>query len=501
MTLHMPFDNSYARLPERFYARLDPTPVAEPRLLKLNARLAADLGLDPEALARPEGVAMLAGNLVPAEAEPLAQAYAGHQFGGWVPQLGDGRAILLGEVVAPPGSPLAGRRFDLQLKGAGRTPFSRMGDGRAWLGPVLREYLVSEAMHALGIPTTRALAAVATGEWVLREDRLPGAVLTRVAASHIRVGTFQFFAARQDREALRLLTDHALARHYPHRVGDPVPALALLEETVAAQARLVALWMGVGFIHGVMNTDNTAVSGETIDYGPCAFMDSYHPATVFSSIDSFGRYAYANQPQIAVWNMAQLASALLPLIDADEARAVERATEAVHAFAPAYEAAWLDVFGRKIGLAEAGEADAPLIQDLLSAMADNRADFTRTFRALSSLPEATGADGPAADGPARDGFLDPAAFDSWASRWRARLAREPGGWAARQAIMRAANPALIPRNHRIEEAIRAALAGDLGPFERLDRALARPWEERPEDADLRRPPAEDEAVRRTFCGT
>jgi uncharacterized protein YdiU (UPF0061 family) len=496
MMLHMPFDNSYARLPARFYARLDPTPVAEPRLLKLNERLAVDLGLDVEALMQPEGIAMLAGNLVPEGAEPLAQAYAGHQFGGWVPQLGDGRAILLGEVVAPQGSPLAGRRFDLQLKGAGRTPFSRMGDGRAWLGPVLREYLVSEAMHALGIPTTRALAAVATGEWVFREDRLPGAVLTRVASSHIRVGTFQFFAARQDHEALRLLTEHALARHYPHRAGDPDPALALVEEAVAAQARLVAAWMGVGFIHGVMNTDNSAVSGETIDYGPCAFMDTYDPKTVFSSIDAYGRYAYANQPQIAVWNMAQLASALLPLIDADEARAVERATEAVHAFAPAYEAAWLAVFGRKIGLAHAGEADAPLIQDLLSAMAANGADFTRTFRALASLPEAAGA-----DGPARDEFVDPTAFDAWAARWRSRLAREPGGWAARQALMRAANPALIPRNHRVEEAIRAAVAGDLGPFERLDRALSRPWEERPEDDDLRRPPAEGEAVRRTFCGT
>jgi uncharacterized protein YdiU (UPF0061 family) len=496
MSLHMPFDNSYARLPERFYARLDPTPVAEPRLLKLNGRLAADLGLDAEALARPEGVAILAGNVVPEGAEPLAQAYAGHQFGGWVPQLGDGRAILLGEVVAPPGSPLAGRRFDLQIKGAGRTPFSRMGDGRAWLGPVLREYLVSEAMHALGIPTTRALAAVATGEWVFREDRLPGAVLVRVAASHIRVGTFQFFAARRDVEALRLLTEHALARHYPDRSGDPVPALALLEEAVAAQARLVAAWMGVGFIHGVMNTDNSAVSGETIDYGPCAFMDAYHPETVFSSIDAYGRYAYANQPQIAVWNMAQLASALLPLIDGDETRAVERATEAVHSFAPAYEAAWLGVFGRKIGLANAGEGDAQLIQDLLSAMAANRADFTRTFRALARLPEA-----PGADGPARDEFLDPAAFDAWAARWRARLAREPGGWAARQEIMRAANPALIPRNHRIEQAIRAAVAGDLGPFERLDRALAQPWEERPEDEDLRRAPAEGEAVSRTFCGT
>ena len=494
--LHMPFDNSYARLPDRFYARLDPTPVAAPRLLKLNEALAADLGLDPQALATPEGVAMLAGNAVPAGAAPLAQAYAGHQFGGWVPQLGDGRAILLGEVVAPEGSGLAGRRFDIQLKGAGRTPYSRMGDGRAWLGPVIREYVVSEAMAALGIPTTRALAAVATGETVLREAPLPGAVLTRVASSHIRVGTFQFFAARRDREALELLTAHALARHYPDRAGADVPALALLEAAVAAQARLVTRWMHVGFVHGVMNTDNMAVSGETIDYGPCAFMDAYHPETVFSSIDSFGRYAYVNQPQIAVWNMAQLASALLPLIDADERRAVEAATGAVHGFAPVYEAAWEEVFLAKIGLARREEGDAGLAQDLLTRMAGNGADFTRTFRALSEL-----GDDPAGDEPARAEFADPTEFDRWAEGWRARLAREGRSAAERQAAMRAANPAFIPRNHRVEQAIAAAVAGDMAPFERLVAVLARPFEDQPGSEDLQSAPEEQEAVRRTFCGT
>jgi uncharacterized protein YdiU (UPF0061 family) len=487
----LPFDNSYARLPERFYARLPPTPVAAPRLLKLNAALARELGLDPEALASPEGVAMLAGNRVPEGAEPIAQAYAGHQFGGWAPQLGDGRAILLGEIVAP-----GGRRFDLQLKGAGRTPFSRMGDGRAWVGPVLREYLVSEAMHAMGIPTTRALAAAATGEWIFREERLPGAVLARVASSHIRVGTFQFFAARRDTEALRLLSDHAIARHYPEAAKAPRPALALLEQAVAGQARLIALWIGAGFIHGVMNTDNAAISGETIDYGPCAFLDAYDPEKVFSSIDSFGRYAYANQPQIAVWNMAQFATALLPLIDPDENKAVALATDAVHAFAPAFEGAWLAIFRGKLGLARAEEGDAALAEDLLARMAENRADFTRLFRALSGLGGA-----PGGDEPARAEFIDPTAFDAWAAAWRARLAHETRSEAERQAEMRRANPATIPRNHRVEEAIAAAREENLAPFERLLAAAVRPFEARPEDDDLRLAPEPDQEVRRTFCGT
>ncbi len=389
MTLHIPFDNSYAALPDRFYTRQAPTPVAKPGLVAINARLARELGIDPKALRTADGVRALAGNAVPDGADPLAQAYAGHQFGGWSPQLGDGRAILLGEVIDTNGI-----RRDIQLKGSGPTPYSRMGDGRAWLGPVIREYLVSEAMHALGIPTTRALAVVTTGEQVMRETALPGAVLTRVASSHIRVGTFQYFAARQDIEGLRALTDHVIARHYPE-VGN---ALELLDAVIARQARLIAQWMGVGFIHGVMNTDNSHVAGETIDYGPCAFMDGYHPDTVFSSIDQFGRYAYANQPQIAVWNMAQLASCLLPLMGDDQDRAVEQATAAVHRFPDLYQAAWMDIFRAKIGLSQAEDGDADLIQDLLTRMAAARADFTNTFRAL-------------AEGKARDQFLDPGAYD------------------------------------------------------------------------------------------
>lgn len=468
------FDNSYARLPGRFYARQPAVPVAAPRLLALNRSLAERLGLDPDALSGPEGVAVLAGNVVPEGAEPLAQAYAGHQFGGWVPTLGDGRAVLLGEVVAPDGA-----RFDLQLKGAGITPFSRRGDGRAWMGPVLREYVVSEAMAALGIPTTRALAAVATGETVWREEARPGAVLARVASSHIRVGTFQYFAAREDDEALRLLTDHVIARHYP----EARTPLDLLRAVVAAQARLIARWMAVGFIHGVMNTDNMAVSGETIDYGPCAFMDGYNPAKVFSSIDSFGRYAYEAQPQIAVWNLAQFATCLLPLMGGREA-AVEAATEAIHGFVPLYEAEWLRLFGAKIGLAAPNGADRALIDTLLARMALQRADFTRTFRALS-------------DGGARDEFVEPEAFDAWERDWRARLQREPDP----VPLLRATNPAVIPRNHRIEAMIAAAVDGDLGPFQRLNAALACPFDLAPGDEDLARAPLDSEEVRRTFCGT
>ena len=474
MTLHVAFDNSYARLPGRFYARQAPAPAPEPKLLALNEGLARDLGLDPAALAAPEGVAMLSGNAMPEGAEPLAQAYAGHQFGNWVPQLGDGRAILLGEVIDTDG-----RRRDIQLKGAGRTPFSRGGDGRAWLGPVLREFLVSEAMHALGVPTTRALAAVATGEQVYRETFLPGAVLTRVAASHIRVGTFQFFAARRDIEALTALADHVRARHYPEAES----VLDLLEAVIAAQASLVARWMGLGFIHGVMNTDNMSVAGETIDYGPCAFMDAYHPLKVFSSIDQMGRYAYARQPQIAAWNLAQFASCLLPLIDADEATAIDKATAKMDGFGPAFEAAWASVLSAKLGLPDGGTADVALASDLLARMAEGRADFTRTFRGL-------------ADGSARNEFTDPALFDDWAARWSER--RSGCDPEASALIMARANPAVIPRNHRVEAAIAAAVAGDLGPFERLRTALAAPFDPNPE---FEAPPTPKTEVRRTFCGT
>ncbi len=491
-TLRIPFDNRYARLPERLFARLDPTPVPAPRLLALNEGLAVTLGLDPAALAAPEGVAVLAGNRVAPGAEPIALAYAGHQFGHFTPQLGDGRAILLGEVVGTDGA-----RRDIQLKGSGPTPFSRRGDGRAAIGPVLREFLVSEAMHAMGIPTTRSLAAVATGEWVFREDALPGAVLTRIAASHLRIGTFQYFAAREDLEALRVLVDHAIARHDPDLAGAENPARALFGRVVARQADLVARWMLVGFIHGVMNTDNTTISGETIDYGPCAFMEAFDPATVFSAIDSQGRYAYGNQPRIMQWNLARLAEALLPLLDADQDRAVAWAQEALGAFAPAFQAAWLGGLRGKLGLAEAREGDAALVQDLLDAMRAGGVDFTLAFRRLAdSVTE-----GP---GPARGLFADPAAFDAWDAAWRARLASEPAiAPAARQAAMRAASPAYIPRNHLVEEALAAAAAEtpDLRPFEALRAALAHPFEER---AGLERyalPAAPAERVTRTFCGT
>lgn len=476
--LHIPFDNSYARLPDRFYARLGPTPVAKPGLIAVNAPLARDLGLDPQALTSPEGLAILAGNALPEGAEPIAQAYAGHQFGGWSPQLGDGRAILLGEVIDRQGT-----RRDIQLKGSGPTPFSRRGDGRAWVGPVIREYIVSEAMHALGVPTTRALAAVTTGERIQRERAYPGAVLTRVASSHIRVGTFQFFAAREDTEALKLLTDHAIARHYPGIEGP----MALLEHAMARQAALIAQWMSLGFIHGVMNTDNSHVGGETIDYGPCAFMDEYHPDKVFSSIDQFGRYAYANQPNIALWNLAQFASALLPIMGEDLNAAIEEATEVVNRFPALYQAEWLARFRAKLGLATAEEGDLKLIETLLGRMATLGADFTRVFRGL-------------AEGTARDEFTERDAYDLWEADWHARLEREGRSVAQAQADIAAVSPAIIPRNHRIEEAIQAAVAGDLAPFQDMNEALAAPFDA-PKDSPYRIAPMPDEAVRRTFCGT
>ena len=472
--MQIAFDNSYARLPDRFFTRQSPVPVTAPELVAFNDALAEELGIlvpDREALAQ-----MAVGNRLPEGAEPLAQVYAGHQFGGFSPQLGDGRAMLLGEVVSEAG------RFDIQLKGSGPTPYSRMGDGRAWLGPVLREYVVSEAMAALGVPTSRALAAATTGEPVFREQgALPGAVLTRVASSHIRVGTFQFFAARRDTEALQALFDYVVARHYP-KATDPA---ALLEAVVAAQARLVTQWMSVGFIHGVMNTDNTTLSGETIDYGPCAFLDRYHPDMVFSSIDAQGRYAYANQPRILVWNMAQLATALVPLMP-DQDEAVSLFTRIIHAMPDQIERTWRQRFGEKIGLAAAGAEDDALINDLLSLMAEGRADFTNTFRALADP-----------DGKPRDQFLDPAAFDPWATRWQARLAQE----AEPHARMARVNPVFIPRNHRIEQMIAAAVSGDYAPFHRLLTVLAHPYTMQPDAQDLTRPPAESEIVRQTFCGT
>lgn len=472
MTLDIPFDNTFAQLPPEFYSRQAPTQVGEPKLLAYNEALGAALRIGTAA--SDVRAQVFSGNVVPEGAEPLAQLYAGHQFGSFNPQLGDGRAILLGEVVAADGI-----RRDIQLKGAGRTPYSRGGDGRAWMGPVLREYVISEAMHALGIPTTRALAAVSTGEMVWREGGLPGAVLTRVAKSHLRVGTFQVYASRGQVEALKTLTDFTIARHYPEAEGP----MGLLRAVRDAQVELIAAWMSVGFIHGVMNTDNSSIAGETIDYGPCAFMDVFHPSRVFSSIDRMGRYAYSNQPNIAVWNLAQLATALIQQYDAPEA-VVEEATEIVHAMPDLLEAAWLRRFRAKLGITTAQDGDMELITDLMRAMAEGQADFTNSFRAL-------------VDGDARDQFLDPAAFDLWETRWRLRLEGEPDP----EAVMRAANPVLIPRNHRIEQMIASAVVGDMVPFERLMVAFANPFEARAEFEDLRRPPAEDEVVKATFCGT
>jgi uncharacterized protein YdiU (UPF0061 family) len=486
------FDNSYARLPDRFFARLPPTPVAAPRLVRLNEKLARHLGLDPAQLATPEGVAILAGNRVPERGEPLAMAYAGHQFGHFVPQLGDGRAILLGEVVDRDGV-----RRDIQLKGSGPTPFSRQGDGRAALGPVLREYIVSEAMAALGIPTTRTLAAVTTGETVWRETPLPGAVLTRIAASHIRIGTFQFFAARGDVDGVRRLADHVIARHYPEAAEAPNPYYALLDLVISRQAELVARWLVVGFIHGVMNTDNMSIAGETIDYGPCAFMDAYDPATVYSSIDTVGRYAYGNQPRIAKWNLARLAEALLPLLAEDKDAAVKEAQEVIGAFGTRFEAAYTAGLRRKLGLLQPGPDDLSLAQDLLERMAGNGADFTLTFRHLSDA-----AGGPEADAAVRGLFTDPAAFDGWVPRWRQRLAEEGGEADARRAAMRAANPAFIPRNHLVEEAISAAVShDDYSPFETLLTVLSTPYEDQPAFGRYADPPRPEQVVRQTFCGT
>ncbi len=492
MPAPIPFDNSYARLPEAFFARVSPAPAPTPRLVKLNQTLATALGLDPEDLASPEGTAIFAGTSIPDGAEPIAAAYAGHQFGMFVPQLGDGRAILLGEVIDT-----SGARRDIQLKGAGRTPFSRRGDGRAALGPVLREYLVSEAMAALGIPTTRALAAVTTGEPVFRERSLPGAILTRVAASHIRVGTFQFFAAQGDTAALRQLADYAIARHYPAAAAAPSPYRALLEGVIAAQASLVARWLLVGFIHGVMNTDNMAISGETIDYGPCAFMDAYDPATVFSSIDHDGRYAYARQPSIAYWNLARLAEALLPLLATDKDQAVAEANAALDNFSHHFNAAYLGGLRQKFGLSEAQEGDTALMQDLLARMAANTADFTLTFRRLGDA-----ALDPAADADARALFTAPAAYDEWAVNWRARLERDPITPAARRTAMHAVNPAFIPRNHLVEAALEQAVEhNDFTRFEELLAALATPYTEQPRFAALAAPPPPDQDPYRTFCGT
>ena len=485
-----PFDNSYARLPGRFYTKLAPTAVAAPVSVAVNEGLATDLGLDVDELRSPSGVQALAGNRPLPGAEPLAQVYAGHQFGGWSAQLGDGRAILLGEVVGADG-----KRRDIQLKGAGPTPYSRMGDGRAPLGPVLREYMISEAMAALGVPTTRALAAVWTGEAVYREQGgFPGGVLTRVAASHIRVGTFQFFGARDDKEALTLLVDHCIERHYPEVAKAENRALSLLSAVINSQARLIAQWMGFGFIHGVMNTDNMTISGETIDFGPCAFMEGFDPKQVFSSIDQGGRYAYDMQPGIGHWNLSRLAGALLPLVDEDPDKAVEKAQETLNAYPAAFDAAWTDIAGRKLGLAAPGAADKPLFNDLLTLMATAKADFTLTFR---SLVTAAAGD----ESALRAHLTDPATLDPWLATWRARLAEDGRGQDATAEAIRMVNPLYIPRNHIVENVIEAGLHEDFAPFHALNEVLTDPFTEQPGKEAYAAPAPAEAAVHRTFCGT
>jgi uncharacterized protein YdiU (UPF0061 family) len=481
-------ENNFARLPPRFFSRVDPTPVAAPRLIKWNHALAEQLQLNLES--NEQRLAQIFSGNSPLSSEPLAMVYAGQQFGHFVPQLGDGRAILLGET-----RDTRNRLQDIQLKGSGKTAYSRGGDGRAALGPVLREYIVSEAMTALGVPSTRTLAAVATGENVYREGPVPGAVLTRIAASHVRVGTFQYFAARGDTEAVRILADFVIERHYPQIAGTDSRYRKLLENVVQRQAALIARWLQVGFIHGVMNTDNTTVSGETIDFGPCAFLDAYDPNAVFSSIDRHGRYAYSNQAPIAQWNLARFAETLLPLIDAEPQRAVAVATEAVNAFGPAFEDYWLAGMRSKLGLAMAHANDAGLIQQLLDIMQRTGADFTQTFRALCALT-ASDADGSAVT------LINDSGFNEWLAAWRARGAAEKLSPLERAELMRSANPKYIPRNHRIEQLITAAVQrDDFSLFETLLAVLARPYDEQPAAEDYAAAPSAGERVLETFCGT
>ena len=482
------FSNTYVRLPDRFFVRLDPTPVQSPELVHLNTRLAEHLGIESDHFKTEQGVRILSGNAVPTGAEPLAMAYAGHQFGGFSPQLGDGRALLLGEVIDT-----QQHRRDIQLKGSGRTPFSRGGDGKAAVGPVLREYLIGEAMYALGVPTTRALAAIATGKEVYRENILPGAILTRVAASHIRVGTFQYGAARGNEDKVRKLADYAIARHYPDTADAENPYLAFFAAVVDAQAALVAQWMSIGFIHGVMNTDNMTISGETIDYGPCAFMENYNPGTVFSSIDQGGRYSYANQPQILVWNLARLAEPLIPLVDPNQERAVELLTETIECIQPLYESYWLTRMRSKIGLSKEDSLDSQLIQDLLKVMEGT--DFTLAFRRLSQVL--------CGDRDiVKNLFKKPNEFDDWEQRWAKRLKQEGVATEETAQAMDRVNPIYIPRNHKVEEALAAAThQADMTAFSKLLTILTRPFEEVEGNEAYAEPAPATNMPYRTFCGT
>ncbi len=478
------FDNSYARLPEDLYARLEPTPVPAPRLAIFNGPLAESLGLDANLLTGNDGALLFSGNRLPPGAEPISQAYAGHQFSHFT-ILGDGRAHLLGEHITP-----SGERFDIQLKGSGRTPFSRGGDGRAALGPMLREYLISEAMHGLGIPTTRSLAVVTTGEPVYRDTPLTGAILTRVAASHIRVGTFEYLAAHKNWEAIRTLAEYTIRRHFPELMQADNPFLAFLQAVLERQASLVAQWLQVGFIHGVMNTDNVALCGESIDYGPCAFMDHYDPATVFSSIDHGGRYAYGRQPAIAQWNISRFSETLVPLLDPQEDKAIELANEVINGYPAIFRRFWLASMRAKLGLFNEEDDDAALVMDLLSCLEKCQGDYTNSLRdlALEILPETTV-------------FNDPA-FGQWYKRWQARLTRQKESIDASRTLMRAHNPAVIPRNHRVEEALEAAeLEGNFTVLEQLLEVLSSPYEDRPEHNDYRKPAPPSACAYKTFCGT
>ena len=484
------FDTTYLQLPERFYSKLAPTPVSQPGPIQVNRELAGLLGIDADWLESAEGIEVVAGNRVPDGSDPIATVYAGHQFGGWSAQLGDGRAILLGEVMGKDGC-----RYDIQLKGSGRTPYSRGGDGRAPLGPVLREYIVSEAMAALGVPTSRALAAVTTGESVFRQGAEPGAVLARVAQSHIRIGTFQFFLARQDIEGLKLLTDYVIQRHYPEAAEAENPPLALFEAVMDAQARLIAKWQLLGFIHGVMNTDNMLLSGETIDYGPCAFMDTFDPETVFSSIDHQGRYAYLNQPAIAQWNLARLAQTLLPIMGSDVEAATQLAQESINHYPDLYQKAYREGMARKLGLSSLQPQDDDLATGLLQLMQQEKVDFTLAFRRLADLAN------PDSGAGVGELFEFPASFSDWLSRWKTMAQNDAVDPGQRQNDMYQVSPAIIPRNHLVAEAIDRATEGDFSPFHRLVDLLKTPSRFEADQAIYATPPQPEQVVSQTFCGT